>query len=191
MPSRAAVKRQDAFQKQPSSRLQRACRADLLQAMTVRGLCSEGLTVPQTRETLRQADPIFVTHVEKAQVDRPVFVFEGLALRPSAEDGRPGLVQRWSHQGSDAGVDSPSRPECCSLRATRHSWAAPRPETRVAANGHGEGHLDVRPQYGTAEVAVGGLGADGAERVKWIDPCAVSDAFDNTSGFPKHVVKFL
>ena len=74
MPSRAAVKRQDAFQKQPSSRLQRACRADLLQAMTVRGLCSEGLSTPQMREALRQADPSRVPHMEKAQVDRPVFL---------------------------------------------------------------------------------------------------------------------
>ena len=78
MPSRAAVKRQDAFQKRPSSSLRRACRADLLQAMTVRGLCSEGLSVPQMRETLRQADPILVTHMAKAQVNRPVFLSKAL-----------------------------------------------------------------------------------------------------------------
>ena len=78
MPSHAASKRQDAFQKRPSSSLQRACRADLLQAMTVRGLCSEGLSVPQMRETLRQADPFLVTHMEKAQVDRPAFLSKAL-----------------------------------------------------------------------------------------------------------------
>ena len=72
------MKRQDAFQKRPSSSLQRACRADLLQAMTVRGLCSEGLSVPQMRETLRQADPSRVPHMEKAQVDRPVFLSKAL-----------------------------------------------------------------------------------------------------------------
>ena len=72
------MKRQDAFQKRPSSTWQRACRADLLQAMTVRGLCSEGLSVPQMWETLRQADPFLVTHMEKAQVDRPAFLSKAL-----------------------------------------------------------------------------------------------------------------
>ena len=46
--------------------------------MIDRNLDSSGLTMAQMRETLRQADPFLVTHMEKAQVDRPVFLSKAL-----------------------------------------------------------------------------------------------------------------
>ena len=58
--------------------LSRARHAELVQMMAERNLDCTDLTVPQMRETLRQADPSRVPHMEKAQVDRPAFLSKAL-----------------------------------------------------------------------------------------------------------------